>query len=112
MRRTVESLLARYGTDLVLVREGRERTLRAMIQPVRSTSLQSMEETATALGRLSQEQHRYIGPADGGLRSGDVLRMGEKRYQVRRVETVYGENSPLYQWGLCVERSESGQWGA
>lgn len=108
----MDGLLTRWGTELTLVRAGEERTVRGLLQPVRSTSWQSMEDMATALGTVSQRQYRYIGPSDGDVRQGDVLRLGTERYELRRVETEYVGDRPLYQWGLAVKREEGTQWGA
>lgn len=111
MQAMVEGLMAQYGRDVTLVQGESSRVVRCFLQPVRSGSYQSMERTALPLGRLSQGQYTYLGPLGAGVQPGDILRLEEKSYLVRRVETVSGGGGPVYQWGLCMERSEAG-WEA
>lgn len=106
----IDSIIAQYGTPVTLVRNGESRAVRAFFQPVQSTSWQSMASTATPLGMASQGQYSYIGPAGELLAEGDILRLGEKSYLLRRSEVVYAAGEPAYQWGLWVERSEVGGW--
>lgn len=107
----VEQLMARYGTDLTLVSGEESRTVRGFFRAVSSTSWQSMEHQTTLLGEVSQGQYAYIGPADARAREGDLLLLNGKTYLLRRVEDYYYGNSPVYQWGLCVERSGVDAWG-
>lgn len=102
--------MAQYGREVTLVREENCRSFRAFFQPVPSGSYQSMHTHALPLGQLSQGQYTCLGPLGMGLRRGDVLRVGEKSYLVRRVETVSGGDTELYQWALCTERSEEALW--
>ena len=44
------------------------------------------------------------------LKVGDVLHCNGKSYALRRVETILFRDTPLYCWGLCVERGETKQW--
>lgn len=112
MDSVVEGLIAQLGTRLTLSRGEESQAIKALLQPVRSTSWQSMEDTATPLGQISQRQYRFIAAPDPQVMEGDILGLGEKRYCLRRVETVYLKDTPLYQWGLCVERGEAETWGA
>lgn len=111
MVRSVEKLMARHGCDVTLVRGAESRTIRAFLQPVSSSSWQSMVPQATVLGQASQGQYTYLGPVSAEAQEGDVLLLGEKRYLVLRVETYRYENTPIYQWGLCVEGNGEETWG-
>ena len=112
MRRTVQKLLNRFGTDMILVSDGKKRTIRCFFRAVNSKSWQSMESEATLLGEISRGQYAYIGPADGGVREGDTLTLGDRTYLMRRVEPYYYGNEPVYQWGLCVEKGVNDTWGS
>lgn len=112
MEGTIKALIGRHGVEMTLVREGTEAIFPCFFQPVRSSSYQSMEPQAAPLGQLSQGQYTFLGMTEPLVQSGDILMLGEKRYLVRRVEIVCGNGVPLYQWGLCVERSEETAWGA
>lgn len=111
MVRSVEKLMACHGCDMTLVRGEESRGIRAFLQPVSSSSWQSMAPEATVLGQVPQGQYTYLGPVAADVQEGDFLLLGEKRYLLLRVETYRYENTPIYQWGLCVERNGEGTWG-
>ena len=110
MKSTVEAILRQYGTDLLITSGEEQKTVRGFFRAVNSKSWQSMESEATLLGEISRGQYAYIGPADGGIKEGDILSLGEKTYLFRRVELYYYGNQPVYQWGLCVEKGVNDIW--
>ena len=112
MRKMVEAVLRQYGTDLLLTSGTQERTVRGFFRAVNSRSWQSMESEATLLGEITRGQYTYIGPADGGVKEGDTLSLGDKNYLFRRTELYYYGNEPVYQWGLCVEKGVNDVWGS
>ena len=111
MKNTVEGILSQYGTELLITSGEEQKTIRGFFRAVNSKSWQSMESEATLLGEISRGQYAYIGPADGGIREGDILSLGEKTYLFRRVEAYYFGGQALYQWGLCVEKGVNDTWG-
>lgn len=111
MKTIVDQMFRRYGSELTLSSSGILTQFYGFFLPVTATSWQSMEQQATPLGDVAQGQYTYIGPALNA-QSGDFLYYGNKTYLLRRVETYYYRNRPLYQWGLCVERSIEDPWGA
>lgn len=112
MRKLVESVLQKYGTDMLLIHKEEQKTVRGFFRAVNSRSWQSIESEATLLGEITRGQYAYIGPADGGAREGDTVSLGEKTYLVRRTELYYYGNDPVYQWGLCVEKGVNDVWGS
>lgn len=110
MKHILDSMLRRYGTAIQLSGAAGSQTVRGFFQPVTSTSWQSTNKEASPLGMLSRGQYTYIGPADIPIREGDVLCVGDKQYLLRRCEVYYAQDQPLYQWGLCTERSDSEVW--
>lgn len=112
MVQTIQGLLSEYGTDLTVTSREESRVLRGFFRAVNSKSWQSMESEANLLGEVTRGQYAYIGPADGDVREGDTLALGEKAYLVRRVELYYYGNQALYQWGLCVEKGVNDTWGS
>ena len=111
MRRAVEKIMVRHGTDLTIVSGSETKTVRGFFRAVNSKSWQSMESEATLLGEISRGQYVYMGPADGDVREGDTLLLGGSSYLFRRTELYYYGNQPVYQWGLCVERGVNDTWG-
>lgn len=112
MLQTIESILSHYGTDMVLTSGEMEKTIRGFFRAVNSKSWQSMESEANLLGEITRGQYAYIGPADGGVKEGDTISLGEKNYLFRRVELYYFGNQAIYQWGLCVEKGVNDTWGS
>ena len=104
MKAAMETLMARWGTDMTIVSEGIEKTVRGFFRAVNSKSWQNMESVVSLLGEISRGQYVYLGPADVAAKEGDTLNLGTKSYLFRRVEAYYFENQPIYLWGLCVEK--------
>ena len=111
MRRTVEKIMSRHGTDMTLVSSGKQQTVRGFFRAVNSKSWQSMESEATMLGEITRGQYVYLGPAGVTVREGDTLVLGGRNYLFRRVEPYYYGNEAVYQWGLCVEKGVNDTWG-
>ena len=112
MRRTVEKIMAQYGTDLTIVGEQETKTVRGFFRAVNSKSWQSMESQANLLGEISRGQYAYIGPAQAHVCEGDTLVLGDREYLFRRVEPYYYGNEAVYLWGLCVEKGVNDTWGS
>lgn len=111
MRRRVEKVMARHGTDMVWVHSGGERTVRGFFRAVNTKSWQSIESESTPLGEYSRGQYAYIGPVAAAVGEGDTLRLGEKEYLLRRVEPYWYGQEPVCLWGLCVEKGVNDTWG-
>ena len=112
MRKTVEQIMQRYGTDMQLIHGNETKTVRGFFRAVNSKSWQSMESEATLLGEITRGQYAYIGPADSGAREGDTISLGDRNYLFRRTELYYYGNEVVYQWGLCVEKGVNDTWGS
>ena len=108
----IERLLLQHGSQLKITGSGGEKTLRGFFQAVNSRSRQSVESAVSPLGEISRGQYTYIGPADGGVREGDVLTLDGRSYRFRRVEICIYRSRPLYQWGICVEKGVNDTWGS
>lgn len=111
MKTAMESLMARWGTDMTIVSGEEETTVRGFFRAVNSKSWQNMESVVSLLGEISRGQYVYLGPADTAVKEGDTLNLGQKSYLFRRVEAYYFENQPVYLWGLCVEKGVNDTWG-
>ena len=111
MKKTMETLMARWGTDMTIVSGEEETTVRGFFRAVNSKSWQNMESVVSLLGEISRVQYVYIGPAGAAVKEGDTLNLGTKSYLFRRVEPYYFKNQPIYLWGLCVEKGVNDTWG-
>ena len=111
MRRAVERVMARHGTDLTIVSGEENKTVRGFFRAVNSKSWQSMESEVSLLGEITRGQYVYMGPVDGSVKEGDSLILGGRNYLFRRTELYYYGNQAVYQWGLCVEKGVNDTWG-
>lgn len=111
MKRTMEGLMTRWGTDMTIVSGGSTKTVRGFFRAVNSKSWQNMESVVSLLGEISRGQYVYLGPVNVAVKEGDTLNLGTKSYLFRRVEAYYFENQPIYLWGLCVEKGVNDTWG-
>ena len=112
MEKMVRKILEQYGTAMQVTSDGKTRDVRGFFQPVRSKSWQNMVSLDTPLGEAPRGQYIYIGPAGSDVQNGDVLTVGGKDYVFRRVEPYYYGDSPVYLWGLCVEKGVNDTWGS
>ena len=111
MRETVEKIMQKHGTDMVIVSNGTQKTARGFFRAVNSKSWQSIESEATMLGEITRGQYVYLGPVGVTVKEGDTLQLGGRSYLFRRVEPYYYGNQVVYQWGLCVEKGVNDIWG-
>ena len=111
MKTAVERVMGKFGTDMTIVSGEEKKTVRGFFRAVNSKSWQSMESEATLLGEITRGQYVYMGPVGVTVQEGDTLVVGNRSYLLRRVEPYYYGNTPLYQWGLCVEKGVNDIWG-
>ena len=111
MRKTVDMILRKYGTEVTLRRNAGNVTVRCFFQPVSSTSWQSIAHTASPLGYTTQAEYLCIAPAKAGIRDGEILVHQQREYLARRVESYCCGGQDVYQWVLCVEKGGEDTWG-
>ena len=112
MKRTINSLLRQYGTEVGLIRDGVERKERCFFQPVNTVSWQSILGDVSPLGLIGGGQYTYVGSADVDVQPGDILTLGARSYLVRRAEPYYYGDQPVYIWARCVEKGGEDTWGS
>jgi len=111
MRQTIDRIIELYGMLVLLQRDKGELAFRAFFQPVRSKSWQYLEGNYSPLGEIPRGQYVYLGPVVPGVSAGDVIRVEDKFYRIRRTEYVYDSSEPVYIWGMCVEKGGEDTWG-
>lgn len=104
MVNVLERIMDRYGTTLVWTHDGVEEALRGFFQPVTSRSWQKLLREVSPLGSVSTGLYVYLGPASREVQGGDMLRLGNRDYQVRRTELIYDGRGPVYLWALCLRK--------
>lgn len=107
---TIDKILKRYGTGMILKHGQQEESFRGFLQPSRSKSLQNLEKDFFALGEIPDGMYVLLAPAYLKAESGDAIVLGSECYELRRVEKVmYGDKLP-YIWALCREKGGEDEW--
>jgi len=111
VRQMVEKILNSYGSVLTLRHNGKDVALKGFLQPGKSVSQRSATKKISPLGEIYGDTYVYIGPVGNAAQEGDTLAQGGILYELRQVETVMYQNTPIYLWGLCVRKGGDGTWG-
>ena len=96
--------MRQYGSAMTVYHGQEMFSVRAFLQPSRSKARQEMLTEYSPAGEIPVGQYVYIGPAEPVVSQGDLVEMAGKRYEMRRVETVYAGDAAIYQWALCREK--------
>lgn len=112
MKPMIDKILRQYGTPAQLHHGEQVVSLRIFFQPSMSKSWDSMNPIVTPLGQLPGGQYLYIGPAEQAVAQGDLVYVGGSGYVVRRAETYYYGNGPVYRWALCVRKGSDDKWNS
>ena len=99
MKEMLNEAFERYGLSTEVRHGGRTVRTKAFIQPLRR---ESGEEpfSVTALGAVSEQCWRYLGPAEVRIEMGDRVVCGEKQYIVRRAAPFYAGEEIVYYWAI------------
>lgn len=95
----------RYGMSTEVHRGENAVQTKAFVQPLRR---ESGEEpfSVTALGAVSEQCWRYLGPAEVRIEMGDRVVCGEKQYIVRRAAPFYAGEEIVYYWAMLHPKEE------
>ena len=107
---SIEKVLNRYGSDLVLRRGNEETAFRGFLQHSGSRSWQSVEKAYSPLGRIPRGQYILIAPLSVELKETDMVICDSLAVTIGKVETVLVGDRAVYQWGLCVEKGGDDTW--
>lgn len=106
MRQVFDSLFARYGTRLTVAGQAAS----GFFSSVNSRSWQNMEQAFGPLGEIPRGQYICMLPVAVAVDFGDTVTVGQKSYQIRRVEAMRFGDTTVYQWCLCVEKGGEDLW--
>ena len=99
MTRWVEQILARYGQEVTVERDGAAEAVRAFLQPVTERGEDGPEPSA--IGRLDGRLWLYLGKAP--VRTGDHVSWKGRRFRVRSGRPHY-IGAELSHWRAVLER--------
>ena len=110
MRSTLEKILRRYGSPLIL-RQGEEETLiHGFMQHNASISQNNIQPAFSPLGEIPRGHHLLLVPPHPLPTTGDFIGLDGKWYVIRRVEKVWYRDEALYCWCLCEEGGKEDTW--
>lgn len=101
---TIEKIMRKYGSPLILVRGEKSLPFKGFLQHSGSKSWQNMRAQYCPMGRIPAGQYVLLVPVVPEITEDDVLVCGELQVVVRNMETVMAGDKPLYRWGLCVRK--------
>lgn len=101
---TIEKILRKYGTSMILVRREEALPFKGFLQHSGSKSWQNMQPQYCALGKIPTGQYVLLAPMKPEIAEGDTLICGDLKVAVQRIETVMSADKPLYRWGLCERK--------
>ena len=104
MTRWVERILARYGQEVTVERDGTAEAVRAFLQPVRERD-ESVPET-TAVGWLDGRLWLYLGKA--AVRAGDRVCWNGRRFRARSGRPHF-IGPELSHWRAVLERAREAE---
>ncbi len=62
------------------------------------------------LGEIPRGQYICVLPVAVPVEVGNVVEVGQKSYQIRRVEDMRVGDGVMYRWCLCVQKGGEDQW--
>lgn len=107
---TIDKILKRYGTGMKIKHGQQEESFRGFLLPSRSKSLQNLEKEFSPLGQVPDGMYVLLAPAHLEAECGDAVILGDKGYELRRVEKVIYGDKVLYIWALCREKGGEDIW--
>ncbi len=111
MKQAISAVLQRYGNAVSIEKTvGDPVTVRALLQPVNTKSMQSMQEGIVPGGTIPMGQYIYVGPPSETLADAEYLTMDGVDYIVRRREIIRVRDENLFVWALCSKSGREDPW--
>lgn len=103
----VDSEILRYGSQVTII-SGEERVqTRAFVEPLRYRNKIYIGGEYHQLGFLRREKYLYVGKSIHKLIENEsVIEMKGDKYIVKRCETFYVKDTPVYEWAILVPFGE------
>lgn len=95
--------IAKYGGDVRVTKDGVSRRARAIVQPIRYKNKIYIGGEMRSLGSIKREKYLYIGTPETVLHeNATVIESVGGKYIVKRCETFYVQDSPVYVWAIMA----------
>lgn len=107
MRKTIESVINRYGITVEVWHLGVSYWTKAFFQPIKAKSAKMI---STPLGMAPQGDYQYMGPADLEIQADDGIVIDGAEYLVTRAEEIRDEQGVVYRWAVCKRKGGMDTW--
>lgn len=103
----VEREIGRYGSQVKITTGGVAVNSRAFVEPLRYRNKIYIGGEYRHLGMLRREKYLYVGKTSNTLCENEtVIEMKGSKYIVKRCETYYVQDTPIYEWAILVPYGE------
>lgn len=106
MQQVFDALFDRYGARFTVAGN----VVRGFFSSINSRSWQNMEQSFGPLGEIPKGQYICMLPVAVAAATGDTVMVGQKSYQIRRVEDMQVGDATVYRWCMCVEKGGEDLW--
>ena len=98
----VAGSIARLGGEVAITDDSR-RSARAIVEPLRYRNRIYIGGEMHHLGQVSREKYLYVGKTTHRLIPNEsVIKAQGKQYIVKRCETYFVKDAPIYEWAILV----------
>ena len=100
---SIKEIIKRYGNNIIIVEGDKSRNTKAFIEPLRYKNKVYVGGKYRLLGADRDEKYLYIGYAENPLKEQhSVIEMQDSKYIVKRCETYYVKDYPIYVWAILA----------
>lgn len=99
----IGSEIRRHGSHVTVTTDGAAINARAFVQPLRYRNRIYIGGEYRDIGKIRREKYLYVGTADCALTEDrSVIDFAGGQYIVKRCETYYWGDEPVYVWAILV----------
>ena len=103
----VDKEIGRYGSRVSITQSGTTVNTRAFLEPLRYRNKIYIGGEYHQLGFLRREKYLYVGKSTHRLVENEsVIEMQGDKYIVKRCETYFVKDTPIYEWAILVPYGE------
>lgn len=100
---SIKETIKRYGNSVTIVEGDKKHNVTAFVEPLRYKNRVYVGGKYRLLGKDRDEKYLYIGYAENPLTEQySVIEMQNSKYIVKRCETYYVKDYPIYVWAILT----------
>lgn len=100
---SIKGTIKRYGNSVTIIESDKRTKVKAFVEPLRYKNRVYVGGKYRLLGTDRDEKYLYIGCAENPLKEKySVIEMQGSKYIVKRCETYYVKDYPIYVWAILT----------